>query len=206
MGIKPSDEPVVTAEEIKVLMEQGTEFGVFQETEQRLIERVLGLDDRRVDALMTPRNKIVALDIGETLEDIGRKLVQSQHSRFPVTRNTLDNVLGVVRTKDLLNQRLTGEELDLLSLLRPALFLPENTSALEVLTLFKEKGTHLGLVLDEFGGIQGMVTHNDILEAIVGYDPSDETAGRAGDRAARRRLVADRRHGPDRRGQRGHRA
>ena len=175
MGIKPSDEPVVTAEEIKVLMEQGTEFGVFQETEQRLIERVLGLDDRRVDALMTPRNKIVALDIGETLEEIGRKLVQSQHSRFPVTRNTLDNVLGVVRTKDLLSQQLTGEELDLLSLLRPALFLPENTSALEVLTLFKEKGTHMGLVLDEFGGIQGMVTHNDILEAIVGYDPSDET-------------------------------
>ena len=139
------------------------------------IRRPLGKHLEPAGLRVQPRNKIVALDIGETLEDIGRKLMHSQHSRFPVTRNTLDNVLGVVRTKDLLNQRLNGEALDLLSLLRPALFLPENTSALEVLTLFKEKGTHLGLVLDEFGGIQGMVTHNDILEAIVGYDPSDET-------------------------------
>ena len=89
-------------------------------------------------------------------------------------QETLDNVLGVVRAKDILGQRLAGQPLDLPSLLRPALFFPETTSALEVLKLFKEKGTHLGLVLDEFGGIQGMVTHNDVLEAIVGYDPSDE--------------------------------
>lgn len=174
LGIKQSDEPVVTAEEIKVLVEQGTEVGVFEVAEQRLIERVLDLDDRRVDALMTPRNKIVALDLADSLEEVRRKLVESQHSRFPVIRGSLDDVQGVVRSKDLLGQRLAGQAFDLPSLMRPALFLSENTSALEVLALFKEKGTHVALVLDEFGGIQGMITHNDILEAIVGYDPSEE--------------------------------
>ncbi len=174
LGIKQSTEPVVTAEEIKVLMEQGTEVGVFEEAEQRLIERVLDLDDRRVDALMTPRSKIVALDLGDSLEQVRDKLAQSLHSRFPVIQGSFDNVLGVVRAKDILGQHLADRPLDLAGLLRPAVFLPEATSALEVLKLFKEKGTHVGLVLDEFGGIQGMVTHNDVLEAIVGYDPSDE--------------------------------
>jgi putative hemolysin len=174
LGIKPSQEPVVTPEEINVLIEQGREVGVFEESEQDMIERVLRLDDRRIDTLMTPRRQIVSFDIDATPNDIRRKIMESKHSRFPVVQGDLDNVLGIVRAKDLLAQRLAGQPLDLHNLLRPALFLPESTSALAVLELFKAQGTHVGLVLDEYGSIQGMVTHNDVLEAIVGYDPSEE--------------------------------
>ncbi len=168
LGIRPSAEPVITPEEIKILIEQGTESGVFEEVEQNMIESVLRLDERRAGALMTPRTQIVWFDLDDTAETIRLKVGASQHSRFPVIKDSLDNVLGIVRTKDLLAQSLSGQPLDLKALLRPPLFIPESMSALRVLGLFKEKGTHIALVTDEYGGIQGMVTHNDILEAVVG--------------------------------------
>ena len=157
------------------MVEQGAEVGVFERSEQALIERILALDERRISSFMTPRSKIVALDISSTMDDVHRKLLDSQRSRFPVIDGHLDNVLGIVRAKDILNQNLAGEPIDLRGLLRPGLFLPEATTALETLEHFKLHGTHVGLVMDEFGGIQGMITHNDVLEAIVGYDPSQET-------------------------------
>ena len=172
LGIKPSAEPSITPEEIKILIEQGTESGVFEETEQDMIESVLRLDERQVGACMTPRTQIVWFDLEDSPEDIRRKIANSQHSRFPVIKDSLDNVLGIVRATDLLTQSLASQRLDLIALLRPPLFIPENMSALKVLELFKQKGTHIALVTDEYGGIQGMVTHNDILEAIVGYIPS----------------------------------
>jgi putative hemolysin len=174
LRVKPSDEPLVTAEEIMVMVEQGADAGLFERSEQDLIERVLALDERRVDSFMTPRNKIVALDITATIDDVRTKLLDSRHSRFPVVDEDLDNVLGIVRAKDILTQSLAGQPFDLRSLLRPALFLPEVITALETLERFKQASTHVALILDEFGGIQGMITHNDVLEAIVGYDPSQE--------------------------------
>jgi putative hemolysin len=123
---------------------------------------------------MTPRNKIIALDITATIDEVRHKLLDSRHSRFPVVDGDLDNVLGIVRAKDILTQSLAGQPFDLRSLLRPALFLPEVITALETLERFKQESTHVALILDEFGGIQGMITHNDVLEAIVGYDPSQE--------------------------------
>lgn len=175
LRVRPSTEPIITAEEFMVIIEQGAEVGVFERSEQALIERILALDERRISSLMTPRSKIVALDISSTMDDVNRTLLDSQHSRFPVIDGHLDNVLGIVRAKDLLNQKLAGESIDLRGLLQPGLFLPETTTALETLEHFKQHGTHVGLVMDEFGGIQGMITHNDVLEAIVGYDPSQET-------------------------------
>ncbi len=175
LRVKPSDEPLVTAEEIMVMVGQGADVGLFERSEQDLIERVLALDERRVDSFMTPRGKIVALDIGDSTDGVRRKLLESQRSRFPVIEGDLDNVLGVVRAKDILTQNLADQRFDLRSLLRPALFVPEVTTALEALERFKQQGTHVALILDEFGGIQGMITHNDVLEAIVGYDPSQDT-------------------------------
>lgn len=172
LGVKPSLEPAITLEEIKVLIEQGTESGIFEETEQDMIENVLRLDERPAGAWMTPRTKIVWLNIEEPLEDIQRKLVEYHYSRFPVAKGNLDNIIGVVRAKDLLVQSLTRQPLDLQVLLRPPLFVPESMSALNVLELFKEKGTHVALVTDEYGGIEGMITHNDILEDIVGHIPT----------------------------------
>ncbi len=175
LRVQPSDEPLVTAEEIMVMVEQGADAGLFERSEQELIERVLALDERRVDSFMTPRNKIVALDMAESMEVVRRKLLDSRRSRFPVIEGDMDNVLGIVRAKDMLSQSLAGQLFDLRSLLLPALFLPELTTALGALERFKQAGTHVALILDEFGGIQGMITHNDVLEAIVGYDPSQDT-------------------------------
>jgi putative hemolysin len=183
LRIKPSSEPSITPEEIKVLIEQGTESGVFKASVQDMIESVLRLDERRVGAVMTPHTQIVWFDIEDSPEEIRRKIANSQHSRFPVAKDSLDNVLGIVRAKDLLNQSLAGQPLDLSVLLRPPLFVPESMSALKVLELFKQKGAHIALITDEYGGIQGMVTHNDILEDIAGYIPGEPTEPQATQRA-----------------------
>lgn len=172
LGVKPSNAPPVTLGEIRVLLEQGTESGVFHETEQEMIESVLRLDEKRVSAFMTPRTQIVSFDLEDTTEDIHRKITTTPHSRFPVVRDTLDDVRGIVRAKDLLAQSLEHRPIDLQSLLRPPLFVPENITALKVLELFKERGLHVALVTDEYGGIHGMVTHHDVLEAIVGDIPA----------------------------------
>jgi putative hemolysin len=120
---------------------------------------------------MTPRTQIVWFDVDDTPEDIRGKVANCQHSRFPVIKDSLDNVLGIVRAKDLLNQSLSGKPLDLKALLQPPLFVPESMSALKVLELFKQMRTHIALIADEYGGIHGMITHNDILEDITGYIP-----------------------------------
>lgn len=171
LGVKPSLEPSITLEEIKGLIDQGTASGIFEETEQSMIQNVLRLDERPVGAWMTPRTKIVWLELDEPLEEIRRKVVEYHYSRFPVAKDDLDHIIGVVRVKDLLVQSLTNQPLDLKGLLRPPLFIPYSMSALDVLELFKEQKTHIALITDEYGGIEGMITHNDILEFIGGHIP-----------------------------------
>jgi putative hemolysin len=172
MGIEPSTEPEVTEEEIKVLIEQGTEAGTFEEAEQDMVERVFRLGDRRIGALMTPRPDIVWLDLEDSVEVNRQKMMDSRHSRFPVCQGELDNVLGVVNVSDLLARSLNNQPLDLTISLRQPLFIPESTRGLKVLELFKQTSTHVALVVDEYGVIQGLVTLNDMLVEIVGDIPS----------------------------------
>ncbi len=172
LGVKPVHRPVVTHEEIKGLIEQGKKSGIFDEAEQDMIESVLRLDDQTVGGAMIPRTKIAWVNIDEPLEDIRYNLVQYDYSRFPVAKGNLENILGVVRAKDILSQSLSRQPLDLKVLLRPPLFVHENMSSLNVLKLFKQKGTHIALVTDEYGSIEGMITHNDIFEDIVGHIPT----------------------------------
>lgn len=172
LRIGPSTEPEVTEEEIKVLIQQGTEAGTFEEAEQDMVERVFRLGDRRASALMTPRPDIVWLDLDDPQEENQKQIIASVHSRFPVCQGGLDNVLGVVHVNDLLSKVLAGQAIDLIGSVRQPLFVPESTRALKVLELFKQSGTHLALVVDEYGVIQGIVTLNDILEAIIGDIPS----------------------------------
>jgi len=172
LGIRPSTEPLVTEEEIRVLIEQGTEAGTFEEAEQDMVERVFRLGDRRVSAFMTPRPEIVWLDLDDSAETNRQAIIESSHSRFLVCQGDLDNVLGIIHVNDLLSDCLSNKPLDLTKALQRPLYVPENTPGLKILELFKQSGNHLAIVVDEYGVIQGLVTRNDILEEIVGGIPS----------------------------------
>jgi putative hemolysin len=172
LGIQPSTEPQVTEEEIKVLIEQGTEAGTFEEAEQDMLNRVFRLGDRRVSALMTPRPDIVWLDLDDSAEVNRQVLIDHTHSQFPVCQGELDNVLGIIHVNDLLARCLSNQPLDLTTALRRPLYVPESTPGLKVLELFKQSSIHIAIVVDEYGVIQGLVTLNDILEEIVGDIPS----------------------------------
>ncbi len=172
-GVGPTEtEPLVTEDEIKVLLEQGREAGMFEAAEQDMVERIFRLDDQPISALMTPRPDIVWLNLNSSADENRLKITQSDHSRFPVCQNTLDNVLGVVHITDLLARSMAGEPMDLTSALRQPLFVPETTRALRIMEMFKQSDTHIAIAVDEYGVIQGIVTLNDILEAIIGDLPS----------------------------------
>ena len=168
LRMKSPTDPPVTEDEIKVLIEQGTQSGVFEEVEQEMVESVLALADRRVNSIMTPRLDIVWLDVDEPREFIQKKLAGSHYSRFPVCRGSLDQILGVVKAKDMLAQCLSDAELKLTSVMKSPLFVPESRSALQLLQVFKSAATHMALIISEYGSIEGLVTTNDIMEAIVG--------------------------------------
>lgn len=167
-GLRPSAEPPVTEEEIKVMMEQGTEAGVFEEAEHDIVKSIFKLGDRAVSALMKPRREVVWLDVDDPVAENQKKLASSLYSRFPVARGSLDNVLGIIQTKDLLTRCLSGAGIDFKESLRPPLFVPEAVPALRLLEMFKQSRTHMALVVDEYGGVEGLVTLNDILEDLVG--------------------------------------
>jgi putative hemolysin len=174
LGIRPSTEPQVTEEEIRVLIEQGTEEGTFEEAEQDMVERVFRLGDRPASSFMTPRPDIVWLDLEDTPQENRKKIIESGYSRYPVCQGGLDNVLGLIRVTDLLTRSFSGEQLDLtVGLLQPV-YVPESTRGLKVLELFKQTITHMALVVDEYGVIQGLVTLNDMMIEIVGDVPSIE--------------------------------
>ena len=169
MGAKPSAGPPVTEEEIQLLIDQGTEAGVFEEAEQNMVEGVFSLGDSRVYSLMTPRTDIVWFDVADSPDDIRRKVAESDYSRFPVCQGSLDTILGIIKARDLLAPPgLSNENFKLKDKLRPALYIPETMFASRALELFKEKSAELMLVIDEFGSLQGLLTINDIIEEIVG--------------------------------------
>jgi putative hemolysin len=174
LGIEPGTEPPVTEEEIQLLIDQGTQAGVFEEAEQDMVEGVFSLADQRVYSLMTPRPDIVWMDVSDSVEEIRQKLEQSQFSRFPVRQGSLDAIVGIVKARDLLVQSLNNEPILLKNLLRPAFFVPETMFASRALEVLKEKGTDMLLVIDEFGALQGLLTITDILEEIVGEMEIDE--------------------------------
>lgn len=168
LGVKPSDEPPVTEEELQVLLDQGTQAGVFEESEQDMVEGVFRLNDRRVGSLMTPRGEIAWLDVNDTPDEIRMQIEENPYSRFPVCEDSLDNVLGVIEARDLLLESLHGEPLQLKRNLQTPVYIPETALASKSLDLFKFGTAEMMLVVDEFGSTQGLLTIYDILEEIVG--------------------------------------
>jgi putative hemolysin len=169
IGIQPTTEPPVTEEEIQLLIDQGKEAGVIEESEQDMVEGVFSLSDSRVYSLMTPRSEVTWLDIKDTSDEIRNKIIESPYSRFPVCHNSLDSVLGIVKARDLLAPpSLSSDGFKLKDKLRPAFYVPETMYASRALEVFKEKHAELMLVIDEFGSLQGLLTLNDIIEEIVG--------------------------------------
>jgi putative hemolysin len=172
LGIRPAIEPPVTEDEIKVLIEQGTQAGVFETAEQEMVEGVFRLADQRVGALMTPRPDVDWIDLEEPPSVLHDQILNSHRTRFPVAQGELDNVIGILHTKDLLAQGFSCDPTHLRKLLRPPVFIPESAEALQALKQFKETGVHVAIVTDEFGSVAGVITNTDILEAIVGDLPA----------------------------------
>lgn len=169
--IRKSTNDAITEEEIKTLITEGTEAGNIEEEEQEIIERVFHLSDRSITSLMTHRSDIIWFSEKDTEEQIKEKIMQEPHSAYPICKDSIDTIKGVVSIKDLY---VSPDHLQLGQVMQPALFIPENISAYQVLERFKTAKVHSAFIVDEYGSIQGMLTLNDILEAIVGEIPQEE--------------------------------
>ena len=171
VGAGGSAQSPVTEDEIRLLLKEGAEAGTFEATERDLVGRIFKTTDRRVGSLATPRTEIAWLDVEDPDDETSRRISGNLHGWFPVCRGHLDEVLGIVQAKDLLSRCLAGRPLNLLQAMSPATFVPESMRALEVLEAFRDQHVHIALVMDEYGGVQGMLTTSDLLEALVGEIP-----------------------------------
>ncbi len=174
LRVRPSDEPAVTEEDVRMLISQGARTGVFEASEQEILRRVFRLGDRRVSALMTYRTEVVWLDVEDELEQNLFKAIEAGYSIYPLCRQTIDDVLGVVRVKDLLACRQRQETPSLVEIAHPPVFVPESTTALNLLDKMRRHKVEMALIIDEFGGLLGLVTLKNILDALVGELPSPE--------------------------------
>jgi putative hemolysin len=165
---RPAAREGIIEEEIHALLQEGSESGAIEQQERNMVRNVFRLDNRPIESLMTPRADIVYLDTAVPLEENLRRIAGSEHTRFPVCRNGLDEVLGVLHTKQLLDAMLAGAPPGIVEPLPPAVFVPERLSGLDLLEQFRASETHLMLVIDEYGEINGLVTLQDVLEVVTG--------------------------------------
>lgn len=176
LGVQPYDEPPVTEAELQVLLDQGTQAGVFEESEQDMVEGIFRLNDRRVGSLMTPRSEIAWLNINDLPDEVRIQIEENPYSRFPVCEDSLDNVVGIIEARDLLLESLHGEPLQLKRNLQMPAYIPETALASKALETFKAETAEMMIVVDEFGSVQGLLTIYDILEEIVGDIDSEPQA------------------------------
>jgi putative hemolysin len=174
LRFKPAKEATVTEEEVKVLMQEGLRAGAFQKVESDIVASVLDLDQLMVRDIMTPRPKVIWLNRDDPHETVWHKIVVSNHSFFPVYEDNRDHVVGVVSVKAIYANLAAGAGVRLADLMAPPLLVPATQNVLQLVETFKKSGKHLALVADEFGSIAGIVTLNDVMEAIVGDFPSQD--------------------------------
>lgn len=174
IGAVRQEEPPVTDEEIKVLMEQGSEAGVFHESEQAIVSNVLRLDEQRIGAIMTHRNDIYVLDLDEPEAEIRNRIAESPYTRIVVCRDGLNHIVGILRTADILKDALAGKPIAVELSLRPPLYVPEGVTTTNLLENFRKARQQCALIVDEYGELQGLVTLTDVLTSIVGELPSSD--------------------------------
>ncbi|WP_367660521.1 hemolysin family protein [Exiguobacterium alkaliphilum] len=176
IGMKDK-EPSVTEEELKVLVDMGEEEGVLGETEAELVHSAFAFNDITVDDVLTPRIDILAVDIDDSLEEIKQTIFSGGHSRLPVYKDSIDNVIGVLSERDFLRSMVREEVTDVRALIRPLTYVSPQTKLIELLPILQQKQSHMAIVLDEFGGTAGLITLEDMLEELVGdiWDEHDES-------------------------------
>ena len=168
LGLRDEKSPGVTEEEIHAMLEEGSESGVIEKSEHVMVRNVFRLDDRQIGSLMIPRSDIVWLDTERPLEENLARVVESEHSRFPVCRGGLEEILGIISSKQLFNQTIKGGQPDLTSQLHSPVYVPETLTGMELLEQFRASGSHMAFVIDEYGEVQGLVALQDVMEAVTG--------------------------------------
>ena len=170
IGIEPITRDVMThsEEELRFLISEGRKTGVIDSTEHQLIEKIFDFNDKTAKDIMVPRNRIIAIDIDENREKIVQTIIEEGYSRIPVYKETIDNIIGVIYSKDLISAAEHRELILLQDILRPANFIPETKHIGEILKEFQKKHVHIGIVVNEHGGVEGLITLEDIIEEIVG--------------------------------------
>jgi putative hemolysin len=173
-GIRNYVNQVVTEEEIHAMLEEGSDAGVIEHSEHQMVRNVFRLDDRQITSLMVPKSDIIYLDVEAPLNENLQRIQASEHSRFPVCHGGFSEVLGIISAKVLLAKTLRGETPDFKTDLQPAVFVPESLTGMELLEHFKSSGVQMAFVIDEYGEIQGIITLQDLIEAIAGeFKPDD---------------------------------
>ena len=168
MGQRDSQGPSVTEEEIHAMLVEGSAAGVIEKDEHEMVRNVFRLDDRQISSLMVPRADIICLDVNRAVDENLVLMAESDHSRFPVCRGGLDDILGIVSAKQIFNQTLRGGQADLTQKLQPPVYVPESLTGMELLGQFRTSGTQMVFVIDEYGEVQGMITLQDVIESVTG--------------------------------------
>lgn len=167
-GIKDSGRQAMTEEELHLMLEEGSDAGLIEHHEHQMVRNVFRLDDRQIASLMVPRGEVVYFDADDKLEENLQRFENSRHSRFPVVRGGWDKILGIANARQLLVQTLRGEQPNLTDNLQPAVFVPESLTGMGLLEEFKNSGVQMAFIVDEYGEMQGIVTLQDVMEAITG--------------------------------------
>jgi putative hemolysin len=177
LGKKELSSANLTEEDIHSMLAEGSQAGLIEKQEHEMVRNVFRLDDRQIASLMTPRSEIIYLDIDQPLEGNLENLMNSDHSRYPVCRGGIHDTVGIITAKRLLKQRIKGESTKIQEYLQPAIFVPESLTGMKLLEQFRESGVQMVFVVDEYGEILGLITLQDVLEALTGEfksrDPED---------------------------------
>lgn len=174
LRIRESNEPAVTEEELTSMLELGRKTGEFHPAEEEMIKGVFALGDRTASAIMTPRHEVVWLDLAKPPAELQRYIVESGLSRFPAAEGSLDHYVGIIDVKDLIAGCFAGNPIDLRAAVHEALVFPETTSALQILHAFQERKEEIGIVVDEYGGFEGVVTVSDLAMRVLGLDEDED--------------------------------